>query len=146
MEFKLKLFIFYKQLKHFYIFKSIHQNFKMKGRLFIVASLIGLMMTCTLVTAQASDYRKETKELSLSKFEASTVLVAVSTDLIIAKVNCFVTASSSALLLVPVNKIDFYTSVIYLSPKNKDNPDNRRLYGLINERRKSERITEVLHS
>lgn len=98
------------------------------GRRLIFATLsIGLMMSCTLVTAHASEYRKQTKELTLDN---STV---VSSHTYAFTKHDFATA------IVADNHYDFMDKATYLFPVNEPKPKNRKVNGLINDRREQER-------
>lgn len=105
----------------------------MKGRMFIAALALGAMMTCTLVTAHAADYRKEVKmDYSTTNFE---MVNAIITDY-----NTFQVTNPIA-FIVPV--IDYFleTSVTYLKPENDGKLDNRSVNGILNDRREKERIS-----
>lgn len=100
--------------------------------MYIVATLIGLMMTCTLFTAKAAEYRKEVN------VEYSTTKVDLVNAIILDYKNYQVTNPYA--FIVPVNDYFLITSESYIKPVNDGKPDNRRINGLINDNSSKHRI------
>lgn len=96
-------------------------------RSFIAVGLLGVIMSCTLVTVHAADYRKPKESPVFSTPSVSLKYSAFSYDL--------------SSFLLPDNSVVFTPSVIYLKVVNDPKPRNRMTNGLINHRREQERIS-----
>jgi hypothetical protein len=104
------------------------------GRRLIFATLsLGVMMACTLVTAHASEYRKDYKGVTLEK--ATSVLSYTYTSL---------NFELMPFIAAPDSQFVFANKVTYLFPANQAKPKNRKVNGLINDRREKERIRFAL--
>lgn len=85
------------------------------------------MLSCTFVTAQASDHRKEKKELTL---EDATRVV---------KFKYHAATYDLCSFVLPDNQVLFTTKVLYLRPANEPKPENTNINGVLNDRKKLER-------
>lgn len=111
----------------------------MKGRLFIAVGLLGAMLFCTLVTADAADYRKEKVEMILKKTDVLIVESAVAEFTIYNHLK-------NMEFIVPVNEFKTFETETYLASGDHQKPDNRQINGVINDRREKERISIQLLS
>jgi hypothetical protein len=106
----------------------------MSNRLkFIAVGLLGVMLSCTLVTARAADYRKETKDYTLKPATS------------VAAFTFHAPAYDLLNFVLPENQVVFSNKVQYLSAGNDPKPENTRINGLINDRREQERICTGLN-
>ena len=103
----------------------------MSNRLKLIAAFsLGVTMTCTLITAHAADYRKETRT-RYTVIEKATAVDSYTYSL----------HYDLSTFLVPDNQFVFTPKVSYLFPVNEPKPHNRSVNGLINNRREQERIS-----
>lgn len=105
----------------------------MKARLAIALGMIGLLLSCTLFTAQAVEYRKDKTEVVKSiEFDfAPTVVVEAP------KFHAYDVA-----FVVPSNCFEIVLPISFAHLKDDDKPDNRYINGILNERRISKSLVK----
>lgn len=95
-------------------------------------------MACTLVTAQAADYRKAQEKVYLVTDQVAVTMVDLTFS-----VNSYkpVDIGFHTDFIFPVNLFLFTGHVRYIDPGNYRKPDNRSLNGILNNKREQERIS-----
>ena len=95
-------------------------------------------MVCTLVTAQAADYRKAQEKVYLVTDQVAVMAVDLNFSVHSLKP---VDLGFHTDFIFPENPFLFTGHVKYIDPGNQRKPDNRSLNGILNKKREQERIS-----